>query len=149
MNAEDINPIIEAVSTVVNNFLSKKPETGKFFKKESVDYKNGIVVSIQITGDFTGQCLLSFNNGIIKKIAASMIGMEVEVINDMVKSAITEFCNMIMGSAVTNFSEKNRSIEISAPSAVEVFSENKDIVFIGLPFWINSNENFELYLSTK
>ncbi len=150
MKVEEINPIIEAVYTVGNSFLGKEPEIGDLFVRKEVQYVDGVLISIALTGDFNGRCLLSFNNKSIKIIAGSMIGMEVNEIDDMVKSAVSEFCNMIMGNAATNFSVNNRSVNIGSPLALENGIDiSSNIKFLGLPFWINKEYNFELYLYTE
>ncbi len=151
MRVEEINPIIEAVYTVGNSFLGKEPEIGDLFVREKVQYDvDGVIISIAITGDFNGKCFLSFNNKSIKIIAGSMIGMEVKEIDDMVKSAVSEFCNMIMGNAATNFSVNDRSVNIGSPMALESGIDiTNNIKFLGLPFWINKDYNFELYLYTE
>ena len=148
MKAEYINPIIQAVISVGGNFFSQELRSGDLFVEKIVKNIDSLAISIGITGDLNGQCILAFNNDTVKQIAGAMIGMEINEIDEMTKSAISEFCNMIMGNAATYFSEINYSIDISSPISIEgntnISSDNK---FLAMPIWISDKQKFYIYLS--
>ncbi len=151
LKVQYINPIIDAVLSVGGNYFTQEINRGAPFVKSKTQHFDDLVINIGITGDIKGQCLLSFSEDTIKKIAGAMMGgMEIDEIDDMVKSAISEFGNMIMGNAATYFVELNKEINISSPVIIEgninVSSEYK---FLGLPFWLDTENCFELYLAAK
>lgn len=150
MKVENVNPIIEAVYSVGGSFLKNKPVIGKPFVSKKVKLDNGLLISIAIHGDFNGRCFLAFNNNSIKIIAGSMIGAEINEIDDMVESAISEFCNMVMGNAATNYSTINMYVDISSPMAMKNSNYiSNDINFLGLPFCLSNENNFNLFFVEK
>ncbi|MEJ6951313.1 chemotaxis protein CheX [Natronospora cellulosivora (SeqCode)] len=150
MKAEYINPIVQAVMSVGNSFFSNELKKGNLFVPEKLKEFDSLLISVGITGDLNGQCILSFQDDIIKQIAGAMMGMEINEIDEMSKSAVSEFCNMIMGNAATFYSEVNNNINISTPISISgKMSVSSDNVLLGLPIWISSNKKFEVYLSAK
>ncbi|MFW6007789.1 MAG: chemotaxis protein CheX [archaeon] len=149
MKAEYINPIINAVLNVSKNFVGDTITVGKPFIKESPQHFNNLIINIGITGNFKGQSILSFNEETIYEIAGKMMMTEINQIDEMVKSAINEYSNMIMGNAATNFSQINKIFNISSPMIIEgnmkISSNNK---FLGIPFCVG-NKCFDFYISIE
>ncbi|MFW6265031.1 MAG: chemotaxis protein CheX [Bacillota bacterium] len=150
MKAEYINPIIQAVISVGNSFFTQELRRGNLFAPGNLKEFNNLVISIGITGDLSGQCILSFDEDTVKQIAGAMMGMEVNEIDEISRSAISEFCNMIMGNAATYYSEINNNIDISSPISIDGnMSISSDNLILGLPIFITDDKKFEIYLSAK
>lgn len=83
-------------------------------------------------------------------VGAMMGGVQIEEIDNMTRSAISEFCNMIMGNAATNLSYLNKKVNITSPVTIhvdiDVFSKLK---FPSLTSWINDRNKFDIYLAIK
>jgi chemotaxis protein CheX len=76
-----------------------------------------VAVIIGVTGDIKGQVILSLNIDTACNIASKMMmGIPVEELNDMARSAISELSNMILGNAATSLSQKGFTVDITPPS---------------------------------
>ena len=81
-------------------------------------YKSeSILVLIGITGGFHGSVVMSFGKAICCKIASGIMGCSlITQLDEMVKSAIGELCNMILGYTATLFSRNNIVVDITPPT---------------------------------
>ena len=74
-------------------------------------------IMLGVTGEMSGQVCIVFDLNVAKDIASRMMmGMPVDVIDDMAKSALSELGNMIMGNAATLLSNNNLRIDITPPT---------------------------------
>lgn len=119
MKAEYINPFIAAVNNIFPQLgfeeISKKNVS---VKKNNVD-RSGILMMLGIVGDIEGNIAyyLSFEDA--KKIAAKMMMQEdLEELNDIAKSALSELSNMLTANASINLSQKNINVDITTPSTL-------------------------------
>lgn len=120
MRVEYINAFIKASTEVLNNFVSDKFGVGKPYIRNNPFPTKEIVIILGITGDIKGQAVFSLSEEIAKKIAsAMMMGMPVEEIDEMAKSALSELGNMIMGNSATLLFNAGMKIDITPPSLVK------------------------------
>ncbi len=120
MRVEYINAFIKASTEVLNNFVSDKFGVGKPYIRNNPFPTKEIVIILGITGDIKGQAVFSLTEEIAKKIAsAMMMGMPVEEIDEMAKSALSELGNMIMGNSATLLFNAGMKIDITPPSLVK------------------------------
>ncbi len=117
MNVEYLNPIIRASTFVLEQTCSLQLEVGKPFLTET-KYKNEVfIVMLGITGQLHGQIILAMETGIAKELASKMMmGMPVSELDDMARSALGELMNMMMGNAMTVFSEMGIMLDITPPT---------------------------------
>ena len=79
-----------------------------------------ITAVIGVSGRLEGNVLYGFNEESAVKIVSTMIGEEVEDIqNDLALSALGEIANMITGSAATLLAQAGNPCQISPPVIVE------------------------------
>ncbi|PKM55205.1 MAG: chemotaxis protein CheX [Firmicutes bacterium HGW-Firmicutes-3] len=116
-NVEYINPFITASKRVMKDFCNIDTEMGKPYLTKTVFEGNKFVILVGITGQLTGQVILSMSNETACNIASHMMmGMPVTELNDMAASAISELANMILGNTATIFSTQGIIIDITPPS---------------------------------
>jgi len=112
-----LNPFIEGASSILNQTCHTEVAMGKPHLKNSPFETDSVAVIIGITGDVKGQVIFTMTTNNAKKIASRMMmGMEVNELDDMSKSAISELTNMILGTTATNFSKLGVTIDITPPS---------------------------------
>lgn len=117
MNVEYINPFINVSSKLVQTVCNVKVNRGQIYIKNSTFMAESVVIIIGIAGEFKGQVFFSMDESTACKIASSMMmGMEVNVLEDMAKSAIAELGNMIMGNVSTEFYNTGVRIDITPPT---------------------------------
>lgn len=138
MRVEYINSFIKASTEVLNNFVSDKFSVGKPFIRNNPFPTKEIVIILGITGDIKGQAVFSLTEEIAKKVAsAMMMGMPVDEIDEMAKSALSELGNMIMGNSATLLFNAGMKIDITPPSlvkgtAIEITSAGMETICVPL-----------------
>lgn len=130
MKIDLINPFIEAFNLVMPQLGFNDVKRKNVLIEEENLKSSGISVNIGIIGDLAGNVIFDIDGEDSKKIASRMLmGMPVEVLDDMSKSAISEMANMLAARACSNFAKKDIIINISPPSLT-----------YGSEFWFNTKQ---------
>jgi len=120
VKVEHINSFIKASTEVLNNFVTDKFAVGKPFIRSNPFPTREIVIILGITGDIKGQAVFSLTEDMAKAVASGMMmGMPVDEIDEMAKSALSELGNMIMGNSATLLFNVGVKIDITPPSLVK------------------------------
>lgn len=120
MKVEYVNAFIKASTEVLNNFVSEKFSVGKPYIRQNPFPTSELVIILGITGEFKGQAVFSMSEGVAKSIASGMMmGMPVNEIDEMAKSALSELGNMIMGNSATLLFNQGTKIDITPPSLLK------------------------------
>ncbi|MDK2866952.1 MAG: chemotaxis protein CheX [Clostridiales bacterium] len=120
MKVEYVNAFIKASTEVLNNFVAEKFSVGRPFIRQNPFPTSEIVIILGITGEFKGQAVFSMGLDVAKAIASGMMmGMPVNEIDEMAKSALSELGNMIMGNSATLLFNQGIKIDITPPSLVK------------------------------
>jgi len=151
MKVEYINPFIESSMEVITQATGITPTLGKVYIK-SIPYKSSsVLVIIGLAGSIHGKVLINLEPDVSCKIASAMMGgMEVSSLDELVKSAIGELCNMILGRTAVMFSERNIFIDITPPTVVT--GENIQLsihksVTISVPILFDDQSKLEIDIS--
>lgn len=138
MKVEYINSFIKASTEVLNNFVADKFSVGRPYIRSNPFPTREIVIILGITGDIKGQAVFSLTEDMAKKIASGMMmGMPVDEIDEMAKSALSELGNMIMGNSATLLFNAGAKIDITPPSlvkgtAIEISSAGMETICVPL-----------------
>ena len=138
MKVEYINSFIKASTEVINNFVAEKFNVGKPYIRSNPFPTREIVIILGITGDIKGQAVFSMTEQMAKTIASGMMmGMPVDEIDEMAKSALSELGNMIMGNSATLLFNVGVKIDITPPSlvkgtAIEISSAGMETICVPL-----------------
>lgn len=117
MRVEYINPFIQASQTVIKMLCDSDIIIGKPYLKQAPYYFNKIIIVIGVVGEIKGQIYFEMPVETAKSIASIMMGgMQLEELNEISKSAISELGNMIMGNAGTIFFNNSITIDITPPT---------------------------------
>jgi chemotaxis protein CheX len=107
-----------------------------------------VVIIIGIAGQFKGQAFFSMDESTARKIAsAMMMGMPVNDMDEMAKSAIAELGNMIMGNVSTEFYNNGIKIDITPPSILvgrDMAVSTKGIKSICIPLILGNMGKLEI-----
>ncbi|WP_024833546.1 chemotaxis protein CheX [Ruminiclostridium josui] len=153
MNIEYINPFIEASQTVLKQVVNVDARLGKVFLKTSPYQGEAILIIVGITGKIRGQAIFTMSKNVAFKIAsAMMMGMPVDELNEISKSALSELTNMILGNTATLLYNKGIGIEITPPSLL--LGENLQISqskmkTICIPLYLSDTEILEIDISVQ
>jgi chemotaxis protein CheX len=117
VKAEYINPFIKASTEVLRQIANLEFKTGAPYLKMSPFGADNLIILVGITGEMRGQAVISMSIEMAKKVASSMMmGMPVDVIDEMAKSALSELGNMIMGNTATLLFNAGVNIDITPPT---------------------------------
>ncbi|HEX2954293.1 MAG TPA: chemotaxis protein CheX [Bacillota bacterium] len=154
MKVEYINPFIEASESVIEQLTGLKPKLGKVAIKSTPYSSDSLVIFIGVTGMIKGNVVMSFDPQVAVRIVSSMMGgMEVDINDELGKSAVGEVGNMIMGHTAMIFSEREINIDISPPTILvgknmQVSNENGMVIRVPVLFE-NGDTMFTLDVSYK
>ena len=136
MDVRLINPFIGAVTGIMPRVgFSNITRKGISFKEKKF-MVSGVVLTLGIVGDKKGNVVYSIDMDGAKKIASTMMmGMPVEELDDMSKSALSELSNMLTANASINFSNDGINVDISVPTMmygeeIEINLQKDNIVCI-------------------
>ena len=111
MDVRLINPFIGAVTGIMPQIGFSNITRKGISLKEKKFMVSGVVLTLGIVGDKKGNVVYSIDMDGAKKIASTMMmGMPVEELDDMSKSALSELSNMLTANASINFSNDGRYI---------------------------------------
>jgi chemotaxis protein CheX len=126
MKVEHINPFIKATTGVLKTIANIDFETGKPYIKASPYLPKNVIIVVGITGEIRGQAVISMDESVARQIAsAMMMGMPVDELDELSKSALSELGNMIMGNSATLLFNSGVNIDITPPTLM--MGENMSI----------------------
>lgn len=137
MDVNYINPFLKALQYVMQMVFGIQPEFGKVYLKKAPF--QGYTVNLKVNGEVDGVFALVMNGNTAKKIVTKMLGQEIEQMDDMAISAISELGNMIIGNACTLYYQKGLHINIFTPEVVVGETEDfKKPAVICVPIQLNN-----------
>ncbi len=120
INAEYINPFLEAASVVFKSILNMDLKRGKLVVKDTPIPSLDVAVIIGIVGGITGEVVYSMGFPMVNKIAQVLApGMTEEQLQSEYKDIVGELANMITGNAMNLFASTGKKIDITTPTVVE------------------------------
>lgn len=118
MNIEFIDPFLRAAYTVLESILGSKPEREQVSLRKSSFTTQQVTIMAGVNGEVEGQALYGMSLETAQKIAGAMMCTEVQTMDDMALSAVSELGNMITGNASTLLSQKGFDVDITPPSVI-------------------------------
>jgi chemotaxis protein CheX len=127
MDVKIVNSFLTAVQNVLQEFDIKDVKKGKLTVKKEMSLDKDITTFIGVVGEMRGSVSYSFDTNTACKLASSMLmGMPVDKIDEMARSAISELANMFTGNAIAVLNTDNKFIDITPPTLVM----GEDIYFV-------------------
>lgn len=144
MKAEYINPFIQSAENILTTVCTENTALDKVYIKNS-PFQPSVNVSIEIIGQLKGLVYYSMDSKTACAIASKMMmGMPVESLDDMSKSALCELSNMISGAVATAFSQMNIMVDIKPPIFKEDFSTATENKLLCVPIKLTDGKLFEI-----
>lgn len=117
MDIKYINPFVESFATVMPQLGFDNVQKGKLSVKNKELISSGVIIVVGIVGTIKGNVVYVMDMENAKKIASNMMmGMPVNELDEMSKSALSELTNMLTANAATFFSNSGIPIDISTPT---------------------------------
>jgi chemotaxis protein CheX len=119
MDSKYAGIFIEALNTVLESFTSIQVISADIRVPSENHSTDDISVMIGIVGDIHGQVYMTMNAKTGQILASEMLGeIDVTEVDEMVVSAVSELCNMIMGNACSSICADNTMIDITPPIVI-------------------------------
>jgi chemotaxis protein CheX len=121
VDANCINPFIEAVDTVFTTMLHVQPKRNGVRVSqddENTQDRPGLTSIVGISGQISGVVALRFPPATALCVASRMLGSEISHVNEEVVDAISELVNMVAGSAKAKLA-CHPPLELGLPTVVE------------------------------
>lgn len=120
INAEYINPFLEAASAVFKSVMGVELRRGKLSIKEYPEPSHEVAIIIGITGAVTGEVVYSMSYSMVYKIASILApGITEDQVKTEYKDIIGELANMITGNAMNLFAYSGKRIEMTTPTVID------------------------------
>lgn len=138
MKQEYVNPFIRASVDVLQQVTQMNFNIGKPNIRTSPFSPDDVLVTLGIVGNLKGKVTISMPTESAKAIASKMMmGMPIEKLDEMSKSALCELGNMIMGNVATVLFNQGVQIDITPPSLytgnnIEISASNMVTICIPL-----------------
>ena len=117
MDVAIINSVIASVTDVMPQLGFGSIIIKNQLEKSKKIVASGIVLTLGIVGDKKGNVAYAIDTEGAKQIASiMMMGMPVDELDDMAKSAISELSNMLTANASINLSNEAITVDISPPT---------------------------------
>ena len=118
MDANLINPFIDATLNVLGTMASTRARAGKPYIKKDKVARGDVTGVIGLTGEAKGTISVSFTEKSILAIVSNMFKEEMKELNEEVKDAVGEITNMISGVARKRLEELGRSLKAAIPTVI-------------------------------
>ena len=144
MDANFVNPFIEATLNILETTASTRAVAGKPYLKKDPMARGDITGMIRLSGKQNGTVSLSFSESGILTIVSNMFGEPVEALNEDIKDAVGEIANMISGQVTNTIAQSGKEFKASLDTVI--LEAKHQIPHIGkypavaLPFKTDSGE---------
>ncbi len=119
INAEYVNPFLEAASAVFKSVMNVDLRRGKMIIKENPEPSHDVAIIIGITGSISGEVVYSMGYSMVTKIAEILApGLTEEQLKSEYKDIVGELANMITGNAMNLFAYSGKQIDITTPTVI-------------------------------
>lgn len=119
MRQEFVNPFLSPAITVWEKELGQPLELVGATAVSTKFTTTDITAVIGVTGQLKGNVLYEFNQTTALSVAGTMLGEQLETLDEMALSALGELANMITGNATTLLAQAGYECEISPPVILE------------------------------
>lgn len=120
MDLKYANPFIESFTTIMPQLGYNKIQRGDLSEKGQELINSGVNIIVGIVGEIKGNVVYSIDLENAKSIASTMMmGMPVDELDEMSKSALSELANMLTAGAATAFYDMGIKVDISTPTLLE------------------------------
>lgn len=119
MDVKYILPFLESIKSVLEQFGVDQVKRGQLAKNHIMHVNNDITAVVGVVGQVRGNIAYSMSEDTAQRIvSAMMMGMPVIELDEMGRSAIGEFANMVTGNASILLSNSGLEVDVTSPSII-------------------------------
>lgn len=115
MKMDLIQPFINAADAVLSQALRSPMEIGNLTMEEEAYRRKGLAAMVRLTGDIEGRIIFDVAPHTAAQIASHFSGTEVAEHDGMVKEAVCEMANQVIGNAVAVLNDQGFHFRVHPP----------------------------------
>ena len=115
MKMELIQPFINAADAVLSQGLKSPMAIGNLSMEEEAYRRKGIAAVIQLTGDIEGRVIFDLAPMTAAQVASHFAGTELPESDDLVREAVCELANQVIGNAVATLNDQGFHFRVHPP----------------------------------
>lgn len=115
MKMELIQPFINAADAVLSQGLHSPMEIGNLTMEEEAYRRKGLAAMVRLTGDIEGRIIFDVSPKTAAQIASHFAGTEVQENDGIVKEAVCEMANQVIGNAVAVLNDQGFHFRVHPP----------------------------------
>ncbi|MCX7715534.1 MAG: chemotaxis protein CheX [Clostridia bacterium] len=119
MKEEYVLMYTDAFKKVLESFSTNRVKAQKADIRDLSSINHDMAVIVGFVGDIKGQASFAMKEDVAISLSSILTGgMSISEIDEIVKSAIGELANMVMGNACTKFCERGIVLDITPPMVI-------------------------------
>jgi chemotaxis protein CheX len=115
MKMELIQPFINAADAVLSQGLNSPMEIGNLTMDKDAYRLKGVAAMIELTGDIEGRVIFDAAPKTAAKIASKIAGTELPETDSLVREAMCELANQVIGNAVATLNDQGFHFRVHPP----------------------------------
>ncbi len=115
MKMELIQPFINAADAVLSQTLACSFDVADISMGQEAYRRHATAAMVEITGDIEGRVILDVEDSTAMKVACTSAGMEMEEDPQIIREAVAELANLVIGNAVTTLNDQGFHFRVHPP----------------------------------
>ena len=116
MRMELIQPFINSADAVMAEGLGTPVSIENLTMEEEAYRRKGIAAEVCLTGDIEGRIIFDVDQKTATAFASRMAGTELPGTDDLVREAVCELANQIIGNAITVLNDQGFQFRVHPPT---------------------------------
>jgi chemotaxis protein CheX len=112
-----IQPFINSADAVLAQGLESPISIENLTMEEEAYRSKGIAAEVCLTGEVEGRIIFDADPGTALELATRLAGVEVSEGDDLVREAVCELANQIIGNAVTSLNDQGFHFHVHPPTS--------------------------------
>ena len=115
MKMELIQPFINAADAVLSQGLKSPMEIGNLSMEKEAYRRKGVAAMVELSGDIEGRIIFDATPQTAARIASMLAGAELPETDSLVREAICELANQVIGNAVATLNDQGFHFRVHPP----------------------------------
>lgn len=116
MRMELIQPFINAADAVLGPGLKSPMSIGHLSMEEETYRRRGVAALVWLTGDIEGRIIFDLDPTTAAQVASHFAGSELPAGDDLVREAVCELANQVIGNAVATLNDQGFHFRVHPPT---------------------------------
>jgi len=116
MKMELIQPFINAADAVLSQGLQSPMAIENLTMEEEAYRRKGVAAMIELSGDIEGRIIFDLAPRTAARVASHFAGTELPESDDLVREAVCELANQVIGNAVATLNDQGFHFRVHPPA---------------------------------